>query len=84
MYYDKIGLNEEIKVTKSINSEECMICYNWCFNHGFKFQNSVCNGCHDLTMLTLNISDITIITVKGGNYLCIIYVISKSEAFHLL
>ena len=28
LYYDKIGLNEEIKVTKSINSEECMICHN--------------------------------------------------------
>ena len=32
------------------------------FNHGFKFQDSVCNGCHDLTMLCLNLSDIAIIT----------------------
>ena len=35
------------------------------FNHGFKFQDSICNGCHDLKMLCLNISDITIITVKN-------------------
>ena len=34
-------------------------------------------------MLCLNISDITIITFKGINYLCIIHYISKSDAFHL-
>ena len=38
------------------------------FNHGFKFQDSICNGCHDLTTLCLNISDIAIITVKGAAY----------------
>ena len=35
------------------------------FNHGVKFQDSVCNGCHDLTMLSVNISDIAIITAKN-------------------
>ena len=34
-------------------------------NHGFNFQDSVCNGCHDLTILNVNISDIAIITVKS-------------------
>ena len=41
-----------------------MICHYWFFNHGFKFQNYVCNGCHDLTKLCLNISNIAIITLK--------------------
>ena len=41
------------------------------FNHGFKFQDSLCNGCHDFSMFYLNISDITIITVKNIDYLCI-------------
>ena len=35
------------------------------FSHGFKFQDSVCNVCHDLGTLWLNIGDITIITVKN-------------------
>ena len=61
-----------------------MICHYWFFNHGFKFQDSVCNGCHDLKMLCLNISDFTINTVKNVDYRCIIYNISKSEAVHLL
>ena len=54
------------------------------FYHGFKFQDSVCNGCHDLAMLSLNISDIVTITVKNVDYCCIIHNISKSEAINLL
>ena len=42
-----------------------MVCHYWFFNHGLKIQDSVCNGCHYLTMLCLNISDITITTAKG-------------------
>ena len=56
----------------------------WCFNHGFKFQDPVCNGCHNLTKLCLNISDIAIITFKGVDCCCIIHGISKYEAFQLL
>ena len=54
------------------------------FNHGFKFQDSVCHGLHDLTMLNFNLSDVTIITVKNVDYRCIIHNISKSEAINLL
>ena len=32
--------------------------------------DSVCNGCHDLKMLCLNISSVAIITVEGVNYRC--------------
>ena len=35
-------------------------------------------------MLSVNISDIAIITVKNVDYRCIIYNISKSEAITLL
>ena len=61
-----------------------MICHYWFFNHGFKLQDSVCNGCHDLAMLSVNISDIAIITVKNLHYRCIIHNISKSKAINLL
>ena len=53
-------------------------------NHGFKFQGSVCNGCHDLTMLNVNISDIAIITVKIFYYRYVIHNINESEAINLL
>ena len=51
-----------------------MVCQYWCFNHGFKFQDFVSNGCHDLTMLCL-------INVKSCY---IFYGISKSDAINLL
>ena len=41
-----------------------MICHYWFFNHGIKFQDYVCNGCHDLTMLSVNMSDIAVILLK--------------------
>ena len=61
-----------------------MICHYCFFNCGFKFQGYVCNDRNDLMMFSLNISDIAFITVKGVDYCCIFYDISKSEAIHLL
>ena len=83
-HYDKTDISEGINLTKSNNSKECMISHYWFFNHGFKFQDSVCNGCRGLSMLRLNISDIAIITVKSVDYRRIIHNITKSEAIILL
>ena len=73
LYYDRIYKRKGIDLGKSNNSKECMICHYWFFNHGFKSQNSVYNGCHYLTMLSVNISNITIITNKSVDYHCIIH-----------
>ena len=61
-----------------------MVCHYFSFNHGFKFQDYVCNGCHHFTILSVNISDIAINTVKNVDHRCIIYNISKSEAINWL
>ena len=45
---------------------------------------SVCNGCHDLTMLSVDISNIAIITIKYDDYTCIINNISISESINSL
>ena len=73
LYYDGIDISEGIYPTKSNNSKECMICHYWVFNHGFKFQDHVCNGCHDLSILCFNISNIAIITVKNADYRYIVH-----------
>ena len=83
LYYDKIDTSKGFDLAKSSNSKECMICHYCFFNHLFEFQESVCNGCHDLTVLSVNISDIAIITIKNVDYCCIIHN-SKSEAINLL
>ena len=82
--YDRIDVSEGIDLAKHNNSKECMICHYWFFNHGFTFQDSACNGSHDLTILSVNIDVIAVITVKNVDYRCIIYNISKCEAINLL
>ena len=44
---------------------------------------SVCNGCHDLTMFLLNLSNIATI-IDNVDYSWIIHDINKSDAIHLL
>ena len=68
LYYDRIDISEGTDPTKSNRSKECMICHYFFFNNGFKFQDCVYNGCHDLTLLTVNMSDIAIITIKNDHY----------------
>ena len=53
-------------------------------NKWFKFQLDVCKGCHDLLMMSVNISDIAILNIKGADYHCIISGICKNEAVNLL
>ena len=84
LYYDRIDISEGTDLAKGNKIKEYMICHYWCFNHGFKFQDSVCNGCHVLTILSVNISDIVIITIKNVDYRCIIHNIRKSKAINLL
>ena len=61
-----------------------MVCHYWFFNHGSKFQDSSCNGCHDLTMFSVIISNIAIITIENIDCRCIIHKIIISEAIILL
>ena len=62
--------------------KECLVCNYWLFNHRFKCQDSVCKGCHDLKVLSVDISNIAIITIKIVDYRCIIHNNSKSEAIN--
>ena len=47
-------------------------------------RESGCNGCHNLTVLCLDLSGIALFTVKEIDYDCIILDTSKWEAIHLL
>ena len=85
IYYDRIYVSEGIDVNKISESKECNICYYWYFlNKGFKLQSYVCNRCHDLVIISINLSNIAILNNKGADYHCIISRISKSEAINLM
>ena len=50
----------------------------WYFlNKEFKFQPNVCNGCHDLLMMSMNLSGIAILNIKSADYRCIISALAK-------
>ena len=56
LYYDRTDISEGIDSAKCNNSKECMIYHYWSFSHGFEFQDSLSNGCHDINMLSVDIS----------------------------
>ena len=85
LYYDRIDVSEGIDVNKTIASKECDICHCCSFlNYCFKFQLNVCNRCHDLLMMFLNLSDICILNIKVYDYCFIIGLITKNEAMNFM
>ena len=68
LHYNRIVISRRIDLAKSNNRKECMIYHCWFFNNGYKFQDFVWNVCYDLILLSVNISDIAIITVKNVSY----------------
>ena len=83
-YYYRIGISEGIDVNMASKSG-CDIChYSYFLNKGFKFEPHFCNRYHDLLMISMNLSDITILNSKSAVYHCIISRISKSEAINLM
>ena len=71
MYFERFGITKGIDLAESNSSKECIIFHHWVFNDEFKYQYFVCNGCHDLKMLSVNVSNTVIITVKNVDYRCI-------------
>ena len=83
--YNKTDVSESIDVNKISASKESIVSYYWCFlKKGFKFQPDVCNGCNDVLIISMNISDIAILNIQGADCRCIINGISKSEPVNLL
>ena len=85
LYFDRIDVSKGIDVNKTSASKECDNCY-YCYflNYSFKFQPNVCNRCHDLLIISMDLSDIAFFNIKGSDYLCIISLVSKSEAINLM
>ena len=77
LHFDRIDISKGIDPSENNNSKECVICHYWFFNHGFKFQDAVCNDCRDLTMVSVNISNITITTVKNVDYVILLITLAN-------
>ena len=74
MYYKnaavrKIDASEGIDVNKTSLSKECELCH-YCFfkDVGFKFEEHVCNKCHDLLMMADSLKKCSYIECKRNYF----------------
>ena len=85
LYYDRIDVSQGTDVNKTSTSKECDIFHYWYFlSYSFRFQPNVCNRCHDLLIMSTNLSDIAILNIERSAYRCINSLISKNRAINLM
>ena len=83
--YIKINISEGVDLNKTCASKEWEICHDWFFKDiGFKFEEHVCNGCHDLLTMAYSLKNIAILSAKGATFRCLLMGISKNEALKKL
>ena len=83
--YQKIDVSEGIDWNKTSASKECEFCHYWFFKDiGFKFEEHVCNRCHDLLTIAYSLKDIAILNAKRATFRCILMGISKNEGLKRL
>ena len=78
---------EKIDTNKTSTSNRCMkLCMHYCNfkDVGFKFEPHVCNKCHDVLMTAYELKNIAILNVKGVDFRCILWGISRDEAVNRL
>ena len=85
LQYERIDVSQGIDINKLDKSKECMICHYWYFKDiGYKYEPNVCNQCHDLSMAVYNLNDFMILNIKGIDYRCHVFNMSRSDAITLL
>ena len=85
LQYQKIDVSAGIDVDKRSASKECEPCHYWFFKDiGFKFEEHVCTGCHDLLTMAYSLKNIVILSAKGATFRCLLKGISKKDALKRL
>ena len=58
-----------------------MICHK---DIGYKYEPHLCNNCHDLLMVVYDLINFVILNIKGVDYRCHVFNMSKNDAIKLL
>ena len=78
LQYEKIDISEGIDVNKTSTNY-------WFFKDvGFKFEDHICNGCHDLLTMAYSLKNMAILRAKGTTFRCLLMGTSKNEALKKL
>ena len=83
--YNRIDLSEKIDVNKTNLQKQCVICHYWYFKDiSFKYENYLCNGCHDLMQKATSFNNVAIVYVKGSAYIIHFWYMSKDDAINIM
>ena len=83
--YQKIDVSEQIDINKTSASKECELCHYWFFKDiEFKFEEHVCNKCHDLSTMAYSLKNVAILSAKGATFRFLLMGISKNETLKRL
>ena len=50
----------------------------------YKYEPEVCNGCHYLSLVAYELENISILNVKGVDYRCVLWNMTKNDAINRL
>ena len=79
------NVSERIDVKKTSASKECELCHYWYIEDvGFKFEPHVYNKCDDGLMTVNDLKNIAKLNVKGVDFRCILWGISRDEVLNRL
>ena len=85
LQYENSDVSEGIDTNKTSASKECELCHYWYFKDvASRFEPHVCNKCHDVLMTAYELKNIAVLNVKGVNFRCILWGISRNEAVNRL
>ena len=85
LQHKKIDVSEGIDANKTSTSKECELCHYWFFKDiEFKFQEHVCNRCHDLLTMSYSLKNLAVLSAKGATSRCLLMGISKNETLKRL
>ena len=82
--YNRIDISEGIDVNKTNLSKECDTCHYWYFKDiGFKYENYLYNGCHDLMQKAFSFN-VAINYVTENAYIINFWYMSKDDAINII
>ena len=64
LYIDRTDISKSIDVNQTSVSKEVVLLVIIFLDKGFKFQQDVCNRCHDILTIYLNLSNIAILNIS--------------------
>ena len=83
LQYKKIDVSEGIDVNRTSASKESDLCHYWSFKDiGFKFEEHVCNGCHDLLTMAHSLKNVVKLSAKRATFRCLLMGISKMKLYN--